>query len=64
MGEAGADRERRLGIEAVGLVDLRNVRVGRREGRDHHVGVDAEEIASGDTAVGSGAEQRVVLEQI
>jgi hypothetical protein len=64
VSEAGADRQRGLGIEAVSLVDFGHVRIRRRKGRDGHVGIDAEQIAHRNAAVGGGAEQRIVLEEI
>jgi hypothetical protein len=60
VGEAGADGQRGLRVEAVGLVDLRHVRVGRGEGGDQHVAVHAEGLAHGDLAVRAGAHQRIV----
>ena len=45
MGEAGADRQRRLTVELIGGVELRHVFGAEREGGHHHVHVDAEDIA-------------------
>jgi len=43
--EAGQDGERRVVVEAIGLVQVRHVLAILREGRDHHVALDTEGLA-------------------
>jgi hypothetical protein len=52
-GEAGQQRERHVGVEAVGRVDLGHVVLAHREGRHAQVGVDAEGLAHREHAVGT-----------
>src|SRR5690606_12684227 len=57
--EACADRDRGLGIEAIGLVDLRHVAVARLEGGHEHVGIDAERLSERDLAVRFQGDERI-----
>ena len=50
--KAGEQRQRHVGIEAVGVVDLGHVVVALAEGRHAQVGVDAEHLAHVDQSVG------------
>ena len=50
--EAGQDRERHVGVEAVDGVDLGHVLVALAESRHLQVGGDAEDIAHAEQAVG------------
>ena len=50
-GEAGADGDGRLGIEAIGLVDLGHMAVALVEGGHGHVAVHAEGLAQGHAAM-------------
>ena len=59
MGEAGADGDRGLGIEAVVRVELRNVWVGGAEGGDLHVAVHAESVAHAERPIRRDGEQAV-----
>ncbi len=51
-GEARQDRQRGVAVEAVGLVDIGHVVARPREGRDLHVGIDAEGLPDRDGDVG------------
>ena len=53
-GEAGEDRQRRLAVEAVGLVEVGHIGRGLREGRDRHLRIDAEHGLGVDGDVGRG----------
>ena len=46
--------ERRVAIEEIFLVELRNMLAGGREGRHFHVGIDSEQLAHLDLGVGHG----------
>ncbi len=59
VGEAGADGDRGLGVEAVVRVQLRHVRVAGAEGRDLHVAVHAEGVTHRHHLVGRGTQQLV-----
>ncbi len=61
VGEAGADRQRGLRVELVGVVEVRHVAVAMREGRHLHVGIDPEGLAHADHLVGRHVEQGVVV---
>ncbi len=58
-GEPGADRQRGLRIETVGLVEVGHVLVAGVEGGHQHVGIDAEHLAHRDLAGGRQGEQRI-----
>ena len=45
LGEAGADRERRVRIEHIGRIEIGHALVGFRESRHLHVAVDPEQVA-------------------
>src|SRR4029079_10435953 len=52
--KTGADRHRRVRVEYVGGVEVRNALVGLAERRDFHVGIDAEQVANLCDLVGRG----------
>ena len=54
VGEASQDRQRRVAVEPVGVVDLRHVLGRLREGRHLQVGIDAEALPHRDLDVGGG----------
>ena len=57
--EAGADRERRVGIEHIGGIEIGHALVGLAEGRHLHVAVDAEQVAHLHHLVGRVHHRRV-----
>ncbi|MNI03431.1 hypothetical protein D3C73_563340 [compost metagenome] len=59
VGEARADGDRGLGIETIAVVDLRHMAVARVEGRNDHVGIDAERLSQRDLAVRFQGDERV-----
>ncbi len=60
VGEAGADGERGLGVEAIGFVQIGHVRVALAERGNLHVGIHAEHLADGDHPVGQERQQRIL----
>jgi hypothetical protein len=61
VGEAGADGQRRLRVELVGVVEVRHVAVAVRERRHLHVRIHAERLAHGHELVGGQGQELFVV---